>query len=326
MMLLAGVAALVAGCSGSGSVGAARSAPTASSLPAAPGPDPAGTPGPTTVLAAPVVSPPPAASGPPYRLTSTVIPLVDTHRPTVTQGTVVAPTRALTTLVWAPSAPGRRPLVVFAHGFQVGPGPYTAMLKAWAAHGYVVAAPRFPLTDETVAGANLDESDLSNEPADLRFVIDALIGPTSPTALRIDPARVAVAGHSDGAEAALAASVAPVSLGQPRIRAVMAMSVSPVSDGATLANPPALVTQGDDDSINAFEEGQRTYGQVVGPKYFLDLLGGEHLAPLEAGSAWLPTVTRVTEDFVDLYVAGGGSASRLIADANHAPLTSLRVG
>lgn len=326
MMLLAGVAALGVSCSGAGSVGAARSARTASSLPAAPGSEPAGTPGPTTVLAAPVVPPPPAASGPPYRLTSAVIPLVDTHRPTVTQGTVVAPTRALTTLVWTPSAPGRRPLVVFAHGFQVGPGPYTAMLKAWAAHGYVVAAPKFPLTDETVAGPNLDESDLSNEPADLRFVIDALSGPTSPTASRIDPARVAVAGHSDGAEAALATSVAPVPIGQPRIGAVVAMSASPVSGGATLANPPALVTQGDDDSINAFEEGRRTYGQVVGPKYFLDLLGGEHLAPLEAGSAWLPTVTRVTEDFVDLYVAGDGSAARLIADANHAPLTSLRVG
>ena len=74
--------------------------------------------------------------------------------------------------MWLPAAPGRRPLIVFAHGFDVGPGIYAALLDAWAAHGYVVAAPEFPLTDPAVAGASLDENDINNQPADLRFVTE----------------------------------------------------------------------------------------------------------------------------------------------------------
>jgi predicted dienelactone hydrolase len=131
--------------------------------------------------------------------------LVDRSRPTVTHGRLLSPFRRLTTPVWLPGAAGRRPLIVFAHGFDVGPDAYGALLNAWSAHGYAVAAPEFPLTDPAVAGANLDENDINNQPADLRFVADAVTGTGSPVATRVDPARVALAGHSDGAESALAA-------------------------------------------------------------------------------------------------------------------------
>lgn len=274
---------------------------------------------PTPTSAAPV-------SAPPYPVVSTVVPLVDPSRPTVSHGTVVATSRTLTTLVWAPATPGRWPLVVFGHGFQVGPEPYEALLAAWASAGYVVAAPELPLSDQAVAGANLDENDIVNEPGDLRFVLDSLVASGSPLAAEVDPTRVALAGHSDGAEAALAASIDPTPAGEPIIRAVIAMSVSPLPGSGSLASPPALVTQGDADPINPDALGRQVFDSLRSPKFFLDLLGGGHLPPVEAGSAWLPTIQAVSEDFLNLYIAGNGSLATLLRDGDHRPLTILQSG
>lgn len=246
--------------------------------------------------------------------------LVDRSRPTVADGRRLSSERVLATQVWFPTAPGRWPLVVFAPGYQVGPGPYKALLRAWAAHGYVVAAVEFPLTDAAVAGPNLDENDLDNEPADLRFVTDSLSAPGAPLAARIDRNRVAVAGHSDGAEAALAASLNPVPAGQPRYRAVIAMSAQPVPI-ALWRNPPILVTQGDADSINPAPLGYQTWQDARDPKYLLVLRGGGHLPPLEAGSAWLAGVVAVSQAFLDGYVAGIKHGSPLAVVA--APWRSL---
>jgi hypothetical protein len=317
---VAGLAALIvaalipASCSPSGPA-AAREPATTGSLP------------PPTTSAPPATVPVTTApAAPPYPVTTTTIPLVDTSRPTVSRGRTLSTSRPLTTQVWAPVASGRWPLVVFGHGYQVGPGPYSALLRAWAADGYVVAAPEFPLSDQAVAGANLDENDIANEPGDLRFVLDSLVAPASPLAGRIDRARVALAGHSDGAEAAVAEAVSPVPPGQPAVHAVIAMSVNPLPGIPQLANPPLLVTQGDADEINPFAEGHQTYAGARSPKYFLTLLGGGHLPPLETGSAWLPTVITVSEDFLHLYLNNTGSRGALEAAGNRPPLATLQSG
>jgi acetyl esterase/lipase len=260
---------------------------------------------------------------PPYPLASEVLPLVDASRPTVSHGILVARTRRLTTLVWLPSAPGRWPLVVFAHGFQVGPAPYAELLEAWAAQGFVVAAPEFPLSDQAVAGANLDENDLNQQPADVRFVADALVAPGAPLAGRIDASRVGVAGHSDGAEAALAVSLSPAPAGQPVIRAVIAMSVQPLPGVTATANPPILVTQGDADTINPLDYGQQTWAEAAGPKYLAILHGAGHLPPLEAGSSWLPSLEATTEAFLRTYVAGDAPSSSIVAAGSNPPLVTI---
>ncbi len=290
---------------------------------------------PTTTTAMPPATPRAAAGGVastaasrqrPYPVREVTLALVDTSRPTVSHGREISRSRALTTLVWLPDAPGRWPLVVFAHGFEVGPAPYEALLEAWAAHGYVVAAPEFPLTDAAVAGPYLDESDIDHQPADVRFVTDSLVAAGGPLASHIDPRRVAVAGHSDGAETALAASIAPAPAGEPAYRAVIAMSVQPLPGVASTANPPILVTQGDADTINPPAYGYQTWDRAAAPRYLLILHGGGHLPPLEAGSRWLAGVEATTESFLDCYVAGDAAATAIAAAAGSSPLFSLYRG
>jgi fermentation-respiration switch protein FrsA (DUF1100 family) len=243
----------------------------------------------------------------------------------VSQGVTVSPVRTLPTLVWYPLRPGRSPLLVFAHGFDVDPLPYRALLEAWAAEGYVVAAPEFPLTDPDLAGARLDESDINQQPADVRFVTDQLLSPASPVTTRIDPDRVGLAGHSDGAETVLAASVAPAPPGEPRYRGVVVMSGQPVP-GAAGRNPPMLVIQGDVDTINPPSLGLSAYQQAAAPKYLLTLQGGGHLPPYEAGSSWLAPIESVTGAFFDSYVAGDAPAGSVATSAGRSGRVSLRFG
>ena len=74
-----------------------------------------------------------------------------TSRPTISHGHQIAATRTLTTTVTYPSSGGPFPLIVFAHGYQLGPANYGQIMRAIAAGGYVVAAPSFPLADAAVA-------------------------------------------------------------------------------------------------------------------------------------------------------------------------------
>ncbi len=251
------------------------------------------------VAATPDPDPPPAAAPlqTPLPVVTAVLALVDESRPVVSYGSTISDVRPLDTLLWYPAVPGRWPLVLFAHGYAVGPDPYASLCEAWAAAGYVVAAPRFPRTDEHVAGENLDESDLENQPGDINFVIEALLAADGPAAGLADPSRIAVAGHSDGGLTAL-----EVAADRPGLLGAIALSTSPV--GRPGENPPLLVVQGDEDDINGWEYGQAIYDEAVAPKFLVYLLGAGHLPPFEEGSPWETVIRGVTISFLDRYVAG----------------------
>lgn len=217
---------------------------------------------------------------------------------------------------------GPWPLLVFAHGYNVGPQTYLHLCQVWASAGFVVAAPEFPLTDPAVAGAALDEGDLGQQPGDVRFVITSLLSPAGPIAGRIDPGRIGVAGHSDGGETALAIGFLP-GQADPRVRAVMAMSVQLIPAQVARPGLPILVSQGDHDTINPPAWGQAVYNQAAAPRWFLRLLGAGHLPPYAGGSVWQPVVDQVTVDFLNRYLAGTGSAAKLAADGQRAGLASL---
>ncbi len=235
--------------------------------------------------------------------------MVDHSRGTVSGDRVISDSRALTTLVWYPTEGGPWPLVVFAHGFEVGPGPYEGLLRTWAEAGYVVAAPEFPLTDAEVAGSDLDESDLDNQPADLAFVFARLLDPLGALSGYVDPTRLGVAGHSDGAQTALATAAAPpVALG-----GVIVLAGAPVGSGPS-GNPPILVAHGDADSIDPYEQGRSVYDGASSPRFLLTLLGGEHLPPFTEGSQYQDVVDKTTIDFLDAYVGRTGPATALLED------------
>jgi dienelactone hydrolase len=136
------------------------------------------------------------------------------------------------------------PLVVLSPGFTNSRSTLTALAEDLASHGYVVAgidhtyeshATAFPDGRVTTCLAreaprrDRKEEVAAGRAADVCFVLDELTGahPAWPGAGLIDPSRMAMAGHSAGGAAAIAAMLA-----DSRIRAGIDM------DGATAAPIP----------------------------------------------------------------------------------------
>lgn len=245
------------------------------------------------------------ASGGPVELR--VLHLVDTSRTIrLPDGHHVA--RPVTTFVRFPTS-GRRPwpLIVFGHGFAATPGIYAKLLDAWARAGYVVAAPLFPLGNAHAPGGP-NESDIVNQPRDMSFVISRLLeASASRTGVfsgLIDPARIAVAGQSDGGVTAFAAAYDP-DYRDRRIDAVVILSAAPVL-GAWFRfphpGPPLIVTQGTADTINPASHTYAFYAAAPRPKFMLTLRGAEHVPPYTTEEPQLGIVASVTTAFLDHYL------------------------
>jgi dienelactone hydrolase len=211
----------------------------------------------------------------------------------------------------AASAGGPFPLVVFGHGYAVTPVVYGRLLRAWTAAGYVVAAPEFPLENANAPGGP-DETDLVNQPADLRFVITQLLAaaatPGNLLEGMIDPLRIAVAGHSDGAETALAVAYNH-RFRDSRVRAAVILAGAEISRVGRYAFPPGspalLAVQGTADKLNPPKFTYAFYDIASRPRFLLTLLGARHLAPYTYEQPQLGIVERVTTAFLDRYLKAG---------------------
>jgi dienelactone hydrolase len=150
-----------------------------------------------------------------YAVGTRTVTFVDSSRTTSANGSFAgAPSRTLPTEVWypatgasggdpAPDAPpdtehGPFPLVLFAHGYAVTPDFYAPLLARWAAAGYVVAAPVFPILSGSDGGAS--HVDYEKTWGDASFVITQMLNLGAADALAgvVDHTRIAAAGHSDG--------------------------------------------------------------------------------------------------------------------------------
>jgi dienelactone hydrolase len=242
--------------------------------------------------------------------------------------------RVLPTIVRYPVIPARAgaagtaarglfPLVVFAPGYLQCERSYSSLLRAWASAGYVVAAVAFPRTN--CHAGSPDEADLVNQPGDMAYVISRLlvISGRKHGALSglVDPADIAVAGHSDGGDTVAAIAANTCCLDHKVAAAVVLAGAEwPPMGGSYFpkGTPPMLFVQGDADNINLPADSLMMYrADTTGPRFYLDLFGADHLSPYEGHGSPEPVVARVTTDFLDRYVArqhSAGGAMRRAGD------------
>jgi predicted dienelactone hydrolase len=207
--------------------------------------------------------------------------------------------RALATLVWYPAKPrtgteealglrdaavrpGRHPLILFSHGNCGRAREATYLTTALAGQGFIVAAPPHVgnTADDPGCLAAFGDSVL-NRVADVRFVLDEMLAQAADRSSRfhrrIRTDRIGMSGLSFGGFTTLLASQQ-----EPRFTASFAL----VPGGAAALDPrgitiPTLVIGSERDRIVPFVESEAAYARLVGPRYLVELLGGNHLSAVD---------------------------------------------
>ena len=278
-------------CGGS----ASSDPPTSDSAASSPAPDPMPNPSTTTISIVPT-SRPFAVADP------QVVDLVDPDRPTIRDGVVIDGQRVLPTMVWRPTEPGRFPLVVFAHGYRLGPTGYARFCRELASMGYVVAAPSFPLADEA-RGNGLTRDDIPEEATDVAFVAHAIRSSGVGSSIEVGP--YAAVGHSDGADVVLLVGYG-AGRGDPDVGAIVAIAPDAMT-GSILGNSvPMLLVHGTSDSTVPYSESRIVDVQVRAPHWFLTLDGAEHLPPVAEDTPWTPVLDAAVTMFLDATIGEFG--------------------
>ncbi len=209
----------------------------------------------------------------------------------------------------APPMAGRYPLIVFSHGLTSAPDDFAALLPRWAQAGFVVAAPMFPKTAYGVP--DFDPSDIANQPADVRHVLDQLLAlagdPLGPV---IDPDRVAAAGHSGGAITTVGLFSAER---DERLKAGVVIAGTDFRS-TPFAGPPAgmLFVHGRNDDTVTFGAGHTVFKAVPWSRAMLAITEGGHVIE----DASFEAITQTTTEFWRWALYGDGAArSRIPAAA-----------
>ena len=250
----------------------------------------------------------------PYRVGSRTVTFVDRTRGTPAFG--ASPARAERTLVtdlWYPAkgdpdaapardatpADGPFPLIVFNHGQQGEPQQYAPSFQLWARAGYVVAAPRHPVTVRGGPGGQF-VNDIEGELGDVPFVITSIDKELSDLA---DVDHVAVAGHSSGAIVAFGVAF-NTCCHDDRLDAVLVQALVNVplrGDYAEdLKGTPVMFMHGDADPTPA-AAAYATFKAAEPPKYFFTIPGGDHSNAYRSGAP-APQVAAAALAFFDLHI------------------------
>jgi dienelactone hydrolase len=221
--------------------------------------------------------------------------------------------RPLPTKVWYPKTGGPYPLIIFSHGLTARPDDYADLLTTWAEAGFVVAAPAFP---HTSAGArDFQVLDVLNQPDDAEYVLTQVLTEFGD---RIDPSRVAAAGHSAGAITTIG-----MFSGQRDKRLVAGVVLAGrqvLSAPFTGPAAPLLFVHGKRDETVAYTDGRAAYDAVHWPKAFLTVTAGRHVTTRSD----FGVVAATTTDFWRWTLYGDRSAkARLPGDATKGGIATL---
>ncbi|HTO01430.1 MAG TPA: dienelactone hydrolase family protein [Microthrixaceae bacterium] len=260
---------------------------------------------------------------PPFEVTTTSETLVDSSRATnATASQPEKPSRTLVTTIIYPDAPGPFPLIVFSHGLTGSPDRHTELSSAWARQGYVVAMPKFPLTNAANPDAVSSAGDVANQPGDVSFVIDQMIAASadedSPLHGKVMKDRIGVAGHSLGG-ATTYGVVQNDCCRDDRIDATIIMSgimlLDPAGDHLD-EMPPVMLMHGVADPLLDIAAADKIYPQLSAPKWYVRLLVAGHAEAYEnTPSPSDEVVTAATTDFWHAYLpAKAGAPDPAILD------------
>jgi hypothetical protein len=157
------------------------------------------------------------------------------------------------------------------------PQGYQQLLSDWAAAGYVVAAPLFPLSSSDTPGG-ADGGDIGNQPGDMSFVIDQVLkasaASSGPLSGLVDANEIGAAGHSNGAITTLAL-IGNSCCRDTRIKAAVVMAGTTEGLGRgqyrLAESPPLLIVQDVHDGLVPYPDAIAVYNQARGPKALLAL-------------------------------------------------------
>ncbi len=239
-----------------------------------------------------------ATSRGPFGVGVTTITVVDPSRPTQANGDYAgAPDRTLVLEVWYPADPASEtpeardapldregapyPLIVFAHGYSSGRRQSSSYTQHLASHGYVVAAPDFPLTNGGAPGGPRF-IDLLNQPGDVSFIIDRFLAFNEEEGNffegAIDGESIGLTGHSLGGFTTLLAVYG--SDREERLDAALPLSASgcflteDMTEGVAV---PIMLLTGSEDLIVPAAGNRRAYDMANPPRYWTELVGGNHI-------------------------------------------------
>jgi pimeloyl-ACP methyl ester carboxylesterase len=211
--------------------------------------------------------------------------------------------------VSAPATGGDLPVIVFSHGFGWSMNGYAPLADHWAAHGFVVVQPTH--LDSRTLGIPAEDPRTPriwrSRIEDITCVLDALdvVEASVPgLAGRLDHDRVAVAGHSWGAQTVSTLLGARVldsdgapgeDLSDSRVKAGVLLALTGLGDDLVpfaaehfpfmkpsfdTMTTPALIVAGDSDQSQLSTRGPDwftdPYTCSPGPKSLLTLFGAEH--------------------------------------------------
>jgi dienelactone hydrolase len=183
--------------------------------------------------------------------------------------------RPLPTSVWHPTGgSGPYPLILFSHGLTSQPTDFDDLLSRWAQAGFVVAGPAFPHTSYGVA--DFQAGDIVNQPADVRYVLDQILGMLGdPLRAMIDQDRIAAAGHSGGGITTTGLFSAQR---DGRLKAGLVIAGTDFQ-GTPFTGPPAamLFVHGTKDDTVAYRAGRTVFEAVPWSRAMLTINGGGHV-------------------------------------------------